>query len=62
MNLDPQQVERLNQLLQDQPLDLPSFRKEVSRTGNNYQWLQRNLMKRNKNVSDELKQLLKLSD
>ncbi len=60
MNLQIEELSRLNQLLKNENLDLPSFRKEVGKNGNNYQWLQKNITKRNPNVSDELKQLLGL--
>lgn len=40
MNLSPQQLSRLNQLLAAHT-KIPQGRKEVSPTGNNYKWLQK---------------------
>ena len=58
MNLKPDQITQLNQLLATEKLELPPFRKEVSSTGSNYAWLQKNLIKRNPNASVQLKALL----
>lgn len=58
--LTKQETESLNELLQDKALDLPPFRREVSHTGHNYDWLQANIAKRNKNLNPLLKQLLRL--
>lgn len=61
MNLKTEQLERLNALLADTKLDLPTFRRTVSSSGNNYQWLQRNIGIRNKTITNELSALLGLS-
>lgn len=61
MNLKTEQLERLNALLADTKLDLPAFRRTVSSSGNNYQWLQRNIGIRNKTITNELSALLGLS-
>lgn len=61
MNLNPEQLEELNGLLRNQKLDLPEFRRSVNVTGNNYSWLQRQLLKRNKNVSPRLLELLNIN-
>lgn len=58
MNLQAAELQELNTLLKSKELDLPDFRREVNATGNNYSWLQRNIMIRNPNISVRLKQLL----
>lgn len=58
MNLNSTQLSELNQRLMTEKLDLPPFRKEVNHTGANYAWLQKNITKKNPNVSQELKTLL----
>lgn len=58
MNLNSTQLEELNTLLKSKSLDLPTFRREVSSSGNNYSWLQRNIEIRNKEVDPKLKKLL----
>lgn len=58
MNLRSHELEELNALLKKEKLELPSFRKEVGHSGSNYQWLQKNILKKNPKISDRLKQLL----
>ena len=60
MNLKPFELQELNQLLADKKLDIPSFRREVSPSGNNYVWLQKNIQKRNPNIPKRLKELLRI--
>ncbi len=50
-------VKEVNKALK--PLDLPSFRKKVTKTGRNVHWLLRNISVRNE-VDDELINKLKL--
>ena len=57
VNLNQEQLTELNGLLKSTHLDLPSFRREVRSCGTNYEWLQRNILKRNQ-PSPRLKQLL----
>lgn len=58
MNLRSHELAELNALLKKEKLELPSFRKEVSSSGTNYQWLQKNILKKNPNVSVRIKELL----
>ena len=58
MKLNAAELEELNQLLSDKKIDIPDFRRTVNPSGNNYQWLQRNILIRNPNISDRLKNLL----
>ena len=52
-------LDELNTLLEKSDLDLPSFRSTVSRSGQNKQWLEKNL-KRNANCPERIKELLAL--
>jgi hypothetical protein len=61
VNLNKEQLEELNRLLKSTNLDLPSFKREVRSCGTNYSWLQKNILKRNPNAPDRLKQLLNIS-
>ena len=58
MKLNAAELEELNQLLSDKKIDIPDFRRTVNPSGNNYQWLQRNITIRNPGISDRLKVLL----
>ena len=58
MKLNAVELEELNGLLADKKIDIPEFRRSVTASGNNYQWLQRNILIRNPNISDRLKNLL----
>lgn len=58
MNLNQDQLAELNGLLRSTNLVLPSFRREVRSCGTNYEWLQKNLLKRNAQASARLKELL----
>lgn len=58
MNLNQKELEELNHMLKSSNLDLPSFRREVRSCGTNYEWLQKNLTKRNTGAPARLKQLL----
>ena len=58
MKLNAVELEELNGLLTDKKIDIPEFRRSVMASGNNYQWLQRNILIRNPNISDRLKNLL----
>lgn len=49
-------VETINEQLAD--LDLPDYRKVVSKSGRNVSWLLKNITKKN-NVSEELIEMLK---
>lgn len=62
MNLTDEELKELNILLKNSNLDLPKFRREVNRTGNNFAWLQRNISFRNKNLSKRLLHLLRLRE
>lgn len=58
MNLQSHELHELNGLLNKEKLVLPSFRREVSPSGSNYAWLQKNILKKNPTISPRLKQLL----
>ena len=60
MKLNTAELEELNQLLSDKKIDIPDFRRTVNPSGNNYQWLQRNITIRNPGISDRLKMLLSM--
>lgn len=62
MRLNAVELEELNGLLTDKKIDIPEFRRSVSASGNNYQWLQRNIMIRNPGISARLKNLLGMKD
>ncbi|AXG66554.1 hypothetical protein JA33_150 [Dickeya phage vB_DsoM_JA33] len=50
-------LDELNTLLANSELNLPSFRCNVSRSGQNKQWLEKNL-KRHPSCPDRIKQLV----
>lgn len=52
------ELDELNSLLADKNIDIPEFRRSVTASGNNYQWLQRNILIRNPGINDRLKNLL----
>lgn len=58
MNLTAPQLQQLNTLLKNKNIDVPEFRRVVSPTGNNYTWLQRNILIRNPSINNELRVLL----
>lgn len=60
MNLNAAELQELNALLKSNDLDLPSFRREVRSCGTNYEWLQKNILKRNQNAPGRLQQLLRI--
>jgi hypothetical protein len=58
MNLSKDEIEELNRLLKNKKLDLPDFRRTITSSCANYNWLQRNIGVRNKNIDPRLKTLL----
>lgn len=58
MHLTDGELKELNSLLKNSNLDLPKFRRVVTKTGANFSWLQRNIGFRNKNLSARLLHLL----
>lgn len=60
MNLTKQELAELNQLLKNKSINLPEFRKEVGESGSNYVWLQKNILKKNPNIDNRLKELLRI--
>lgn len=58
MNLSKLEIVELNSLLKNTNIDLPDFKRKVGDSGNNYKWLQKNILVRNPNVSDRVKELL----
>lgn len=59
-NLNKEEVAELNRLLLKNKLDLPLHRRVVDLSGRNYDWLKKNLMLKNPDVSGRLKELLGL--
>lgn len=51
-------VHELNHLLKKSKLNLPDFRKEVSVTGKNVEWLQKNIKKRNSGYNERIDVLI----
>jgi hypothetical protein len=61
MNLNAKDLEELNTLLHNRKIKIPDFRRTVSPSGANYQWLQKHLMIFNQEVvSSRLKELLEI--
>lgn len=58
MKLNQAELTELNSLLKNQKLDLPSHKREVRSCGSNFNWLHKNLMKRNPDAPVRLKILL----
>jgi hypothetical protein len=54
-----EKVEKINYLLKTSNLDLPPYRKQVTKSGKNISWLTKHLTVKNKNVPEELLLLLK---
>lgn len=61
MNLDKEKVQELNALLKDPRIDIPPFRREVTATGANYNWLRKHITARNKNLDPKVIELLELA-
>ena len=51
-------VQELNHLLRKNKLNLPDFRREVTVTGKNVEWLQKNIKKRNSGYDDRINVLI----
>jgi hypothetical protein len=60
VNLTHDKLTRLNILLRNTNLELPKVRREVLSSGFNYEWLRKNIQKRNTHINDELKTLLNI--
>lgn len=60
MNLTKQELAELNQLLKNRNINLPDFRKEVGDSGSNYVWLQKNILKKNPDIDNRIKELLRI--
>lgn len=61
MNLNKENVAELNELLKSPKIDIPVFRREVTVTGANYQWLQKHIQTRNKNLDSRVLELLDIA-
>lgn len=61
MNLNKADIEELNQLLKNPKIELPSFRREVTLTGGNYEWLQKRIQLKNKGLDPRILHLLSLN-
>lgn len=59
MNLKSEELQELNQILKKTKLGIPEFRRNVSSSGANYQWLQKVLRNREE-IPSRLKELLNL--
>lgn len=53
-----EKIDNINILLKKSKLNLPSFRKEVTSSGKNVQWLLKNINKENDKVPEKLITLL----
>lgn len=61
VNLNKENVAELNELLKSPKIDIPVFRREVTVTGANYQWLQKHIQTRNKNLDSRVLELLDIA-
>jgi hypothetical protein len=52
-------IQKINYLLQHSQLNLPSYRKQITKSGKNISWLNKHITFQNDNVPDELLELLK---
>lgn len=59
LNLTKEQIDELNELLKTSGLNIPEYRKEVSYSGRNIDWLRRNLAKI-ENIPPRIVKLLKI--
>lgn len=57
MNLSPSQLEEVNTLLGKEELGFPEFRRTISSTGGNYQWVRKALTNSGKG-SERLRELV----
>jgi hypothetical protein len=60
MNLTREQIAEINTHLASPKIDIPPFRREVTITGGNVQWLQKHLTKNNPKLPARLTELLGL--
>lgn len=60
MPLSKEHIDELNELLKDKKIELPDFRRAVSLSGQNTQWLKKNIALRNPNLPERLKDLIAL--
>lgn len=58
MRISLEELTELNKLLSDKTIDIPEFRREVAKTGLNYNWLQKNIKKRNPALNPRILELL----
>lgn len=58
MNLSRERISEINALLANPEVSLPPFRREVSPTGGNYQWLKKHIQTNNKKLPERLLELL----
>jgi hypothetical protein len=61
MKLTKDELNELNIILKNRNIVLPDFRKVVSNTGQNYNWLRKHIVRDNPNISSRLKYLLSIS-
>lgn len=60
MPINKEHIDELNELLKDKKIELPDFRRAVSLSGQNTQWLKKNIALRNPNLPERLKDLIAL--
>jgi hypothetical protein len=60
MALTKAHIDELNELLKDKKIILPDFRRAVSTTGQNTQWLKKNIATRNPQLPTRIKELINL--
>ena len=60
MPINKEHIDELNELLKDKKIELPDFRRAVSLSGQNTQWLKKNIAVRNPNLPERLKDLIAL--
>lgn len=58
MNLNKLQIEELNELLKSNKIVIPDFRRSIGPTGQNAQWIKKNLHIRNPDLHARVKELV----
>lgn len=58
MPISKEQIDELNRLLKDKKIELPDFRRTVSVTGQNAQWLKKNITARNPSLPERVTDLI----
>ena len=61
MNITRSQIQEINKHLASPTINIPAFRREVTITGGNVQWLQKHLLKSNPDAPKALLDLLNIT-